>query len=43
MCTCKDEQNKPCACWKKWALIGLGLAALAGVVWWYWKNKRSDG
>jgi LPXTG-motif cell wall-anchored protein len=43
MCMCKDEQNKPCPCWKKWALVGLGLAILAGLGYWIWKKQRSAG
>ena len=40
MCKCQDENNKPCYRWVKWVLIGIGLTAVAGAAYWYWKNKR---
>ena len=43
MCTCKDQNNKPCPCWKNYVLIGLGIVALAAAGWWYWKHKRPAG
>ena len=41
MCTCQEKQNKTCACWKKWVLLGLGLLALAGALYWYLKKRLS--
>ncbi|MCK6695726.1 MAG: LPXTG cell wall anchor domain-containing protein [Thermoanaerobaculia bacterium] len=43
MCTCKDQNNNPCPCWKKYALIGFGIVALAAAGWWYWKRKHQAG
>lgn len=41
MCTNSDPNNTPCSCRKKYALIALGLLALAAVAWWWWKKNRA--
>lgn len=43
MCTCKDEQNKPCSCSKNWLWLIPVLVVLGGLTWWYLKSKRQTG